>query len=256
MQLPRNRFKAGLKTGTQFGCWTGFGSPYAAEILATTGFDWLLIDGEHAPNTVASLLGQLQAVAAYDTSPVVRIVDHNPALIKQVLDIGAQTLMVPMVESADQAEALVHAMHYPPRGGRGVGGGLIRASRWGSIDDYLAQAHRELCLIAQVESRLGVENLEAIAAVEGVDAIFIGPYDLSAGLGHPGNPAHPEVQDRIVHAIEAGHAAGKAIGILATDEDDAHRYRSLGCQFIAVGVDVMLLHQAAVETIGRFRDPV
>ncbi|GGX80768.1 2,4-dihydroxyhept-2-ene-1,7-dioic acid aldolase [Litchfieldella qijiaojingensis] len=255
MHLPRNRFKAGLKTGTQYGCWAGFGTPYATEVLATTGFDWLLIDGEHAPNTLPSLLAQLQAVAAYDTAAVVRLVDHNPSSIKQVLDIGAQTLMVPMVDSAAQAEALVHAMHYPPRGGRGIGGGLIRASRWGSVENYLSRAHEELCLVVQVESRAAVENVEAIAAVEGVDAIFIGPYDLSAGLGHPGNPGHPDVRERITHVIQSTHAAGKAVGILATDEADARHYQSLGCQFIAVGVDVMLLHQAASETMRRLRNP-
>lgn len=253
MQLPRNRFKDTLGSRPQLGCWAGLGSGYAAEVLATTGFDWLLVDGEHAPNTIASLLAQLQAIAAYDTAAVVRIVDHDPALIKQVLDIGAQTLMVPMVDTPEQAEALVRAMHYPPRGTRGIGGGLIRATRWGTVENYLTRAHEALCLIVQVESRAAVDNVEAIAAVEGVDALFIGPYDLSAGLGHPGSPGHPDVQARIETVIRQVKAAGKAVGILATEETDARHYRSLGCDFIAAGVDVMLLHQAARDTFKRLK---
>ncbi|WP_148254759.1 HpcH/HpaI aldolase family protein [Aidingimonas lacisalsi] len=254
MDLPRNRFKQRLADETtQFGCWAGFGNAYATEVLATTGFDWLLIDGEHAPNTVPSVLAQLQAVAAYDPAPVVRLVNHDPALIKQVLDIGAQTLMVPMVDEARQAEALVRAMQYPPRGDRGIGGGLIRATRWGSCADYLSRAQDDLCLIAQVESRQSLDNLAAIAAVEGVDALFIGPYDLSAGLGHPGNPGHPEVQAAIDDAIRTIQAAGKAVGILATDPDDARRYRNMGCHFVAVGIDVMLLKQAAASLLTRCR---
>ncbi|QJQ96187.1 MULTISPECIES: aldolase/citrate lyase family protein [Halomonadaceae] len=254
MHMPHNVFKAALaKSGAQYGCWAGFGTAYATEILATTGFDWLLIDGEHAPNTVPSILGQLQAVAAYSSAPVVRAVNHDTALIKQLLDIGVQSLMVPMVESAEQAEALVRAMYYPPRGIRGVGGGLTRATRWDGVADYLSTAHEELCLIVQVESRAGIDNVEAIAAVEGVDAVFIGPIDLSSGLGHPGNPGHPEVQQMIEHAIAAVQVAGKAAGILAPREEDARRYRALGCQFIAVGIDVSLLRQAALKTIGRYK---
>lgn len=254
MELPLNRFKEGLGHGTQIGCWAGLTSGYAAEVLATTGFDWLLVDGEHAPNTLASLLAQLQAIAAYDTAAVVRIVDHDPALIKQVLDIGAQTLMVPMVDTPEQAEALVAAMHYPPRGKRGIGGGLIRATRWGSVSDYLSRAHEELCLIVQVESRAAVDNVDAIATVEGVDAVFIGPYDLSAGLGHPGNPTHPDVRTCIETVIEQVKVTGKAVGILATEEADARHYRALGCDFIAAAVDVMLLHQAASSTVARLRN--
>ncbi|WP_043527211.1 HpcH/HpaI aldolase family protein [Litchfieldella xinjiangensis] len=249
MELPRNRFKAALGSGPQYGCWAGLASGYAAEALASTGFDWLLVDGEHAPNTIASLLAQLQAIAAYDTAAVVRLVNHDPALIKQVLDIGAQTLMVPMVDTPEQAEALVDAMHYPPHGRRGIGGGLIRATRWGTVEDYLGQAHRELCLIVQVESRSAVNNVEAIAAVEGVDALFIGPYDLSASLGHPGNPSHPDVLACIETVIHQVKAMGKAVGILAPDAADARHYASLGSDFIAAGIDVMLLHKAARATL-------
>ncbi|WP_442489538.1 aldolase/citrate lyase family protein [Halomonas litopenaei] len=253
MQLPDNRFRAGVeRDAVQFGLWSGFASGYCAEIEAGLGYDWMLIDGEHAPNTVPQILAQLQAVAAYPVAPVVRCVNHDPALIKQLLDIGTQTLMVPMVETEDQARALVLAMRYPPHGKRGVGGGLVRATRWDDVEDYLASAHRELCLIVQVESAAGVDNAAAIAAVEGVDAVFIGPADLSSALGHPGDPGHPEVQQAIAATIETVKAAGKAVGILAPQEDDARRYIGLGCDFVAVSIDVSLLRQAARESLARF----
>lgn len=255
MKLPTNTFKADLAKGNpQYGIWAGFATGYGAEITAGFGYDWMLIDGEHAPNTVPSILAQLQAVAPYSTAPVVRAVSHDPVLIKQLLDVGTQTLMIPMVESADQARALVSAMRYPPHGIRGVGGGLTRATRWDSVPDYLQTAHQELCLIVQVESRAGVENAAQIASVEGVDAVFIGPFDLASGLGHPGNPSHPEVQDKIRHAIEATLAAGKVCGILAPVEDDARRYQSWGCQFIAVGIDISLMRQAALSNLARYRE--
>ncbi|GAB2781515.1 4-hydroxy-2-oxoheptanedioate aldolase [Halomonas shantousis] len=254
MQIPANRFRAALTSDTtQYGIWAGFGTGYAAEIVATTGFDWMLIDGEHAPNTVPSILAQLQAVAPYDTSPVVRAVNSDVALIKQLLDIGAQTLMIPMVESAEQAMALVSAMRYPSFGIRGLGGGLARATRWDGIANYTNSAHEELCLIVQVESRKGIENVEAIAAVDGVDAVFVGPADLSAGLGHIGDPGHAEVQQQIRHAINATLAAGKAPGILAPHEEDARRYQEWGCHFIAVGIDISLLRQSALATIARYK---
>ncbi|WP_110693782.1 HpcH/HpaI aldolase family protein [Salinicola halophyticus] len=268
MQLPENPFKRSLDGNTRYGCWAGFGTGYATEILATTGFDWLLIDGEHAPNTVPSVLAQLQAIAPYaiapDTitpntittyacAPVVRTVNHDPALIKQLLDIGAQTLMIPMVDTAEQAAKLVAATRYPPHGFRGVGGGLTRATRWDSVEDYLARAHEELCLVVQVESQSGVDNAEAIAATEGVDAVFVGPVDLSTGVGHAGNPNHPDVQKMIRHTLEVTHAAGKAAGILAPAEVDAKRYAEWGFDFIAVGIDISLLHQAAIETISRYK---
>jgi len=254
MNMPRNGFKAALaKDATQYGIWAGFATGYAAEIVASLGYDWMLIDGEHAPNTVPSVLNQLQAVAPYTTAPVVRAVNGDASLIKQLLDVGAQTLMIPMVETAEQAQALVRAMRYPPHGIRGVGGGLTRATRWDGVHDYLNTAHEQLCLIVQVESRLGVENVAAIAAVEGVDAVFIGPADLSIGLGHAGNPGHPDVQERIKHAVDATLAAGKVSGILAPNEDDARRYQAWGCRFIAVAIDISLLRQSALATLARYR---
>lgn len=254
MQMPVNEFKKALASDTtQWGCWAGFATGYAAEIIAGTGFDWLLIDGEHAPNTVPTILAQLQAVMPYQSTPVVRCVNQDPALIKQLLDIGAQTLMVPMVESADQAAALVRATRYPPHGVRGVGGGLVRATRWDGVDDYLSKAHESLCLIVQVESPKGVESAEAIANTEGVDAVFIGPADLSVGMGHPGNPGHPEVQQAIETVIKVAKAAGKPVGILAPLEEDARRYEALGCHFIAVGIDISLLRQSAMTTVARYK---
>jgi 4-hydroxy-2-oxoheptanedioate aldolase len=254
MHMPRNGFKAALASdATQYGIWAGFATGYAAEIVAGLGYDWMLIDGEHAPNTVPGVLNQLQTVAPYATAPVVRAVNGDASLIKQLLDVGAQTLMIPMVETAEQAQALVRAMRYPPHGIRGVGGGLTRATRWDAVEHYLNTAHQELCLIVQVESRLGVENVAAIAAVEGVDAVFIGPADLSIGLGHPGNPGHPEVQERIRQAVDATLAAGKVSGILAPNEDDARRYQAWGCRFIAVAIDISLLRQSALDTLARYR---
>ncbi len=255
MQLPRNGFKAALRDGkVRYGIWAGFAGPYATEIVASLGYDWMLIDGEHAPNDVPSILAQLQSVAPYSTQPVVRCVNSDPALIKQLLDVGVQSLMVPMVESAEQARALVRAMRYPPYGIRGIGGGLTRATRWGAVGDYLQRAHEELCLIVQVESAEGVKNAAEIAAVDGVDAVFIGPADLSISLGHPGDPGHPEVQDRIVQSLQAAQAAGKACGILAPQFEDAQRYADWGCSFIAVGIDVSLLRDASLENLRRFKD--
>lgn len=256
MELPRNPFKAALRqAGPLYGIWAGMATPYAAEILATTGYDWMLVDGEHAPNTVPTLLGQLQAVAPYATHPVVRPVTGDAVLIKQLLDVGAQTLMVPMVETAEQAAALVQAMRYPPHGVRGVGGGLTRATRWDAVPDYIRTAHEQLCLIVQIESRRGVENAAAIAAVDGVDAVFIGPADLSTGLGHAGDASQPEVQDCIRRTIEAARAQGKACGILAPREEDARRYAEWGCGFIAVAIDIGLLRQAAQANLARYRPP-
>ncbi|GHC25144.1 2,4-dihydroxyhept-2-ene-1,7-dioic acid aldolase [Kushneria pakistanensis] len=254
MELPINTFKRSLDGTTRYGCWAGLGTAWAAEILATTGFDWLLIDGEHAPNPLPAVLGQLQAVAPYDSAPVVRAVNHDPALIKQLLDIGAQTLMVPMVDTAEQAEALVQATRYPPHGIRGVGGGLTRATRWDAIPDYIDSAHRELCLIVQIESPRGIDNVEAIAAVDGVDAIFVGPADLSTGAGHIGNPGHPDVQHMIRRALDAAKANGKGAGILAPAEADARAYAEWGFDFIAVGIDISLLRQGALQTLSRYRD--
>ena len=253
MKHPANRFKDDLGSGPSYGCWLGIGSAYAAEIVATAGFDWLLIDGEHAPNTVPSILAQLQAVAPYASAPVVRAVNHDPALLKQLLDIGAQSLMVPMVESAAQAEALVRATRYPPAGIRGMAPPLARAARWGAVDDYASRAHEQICLITQIESRAGVDDAKAIAGIDGVDALFVGPADLSASVGHAGNPAHPEVQELIAQVLAVARKAGKSAGILALNEADTRFYVEQGFDFIAVGLDVALLADSARALVRRYR---
>jgi len=256
MQIKKNSFKAALKSGerAQIGLWVGLTDPICAEICAGAGFDWLLIDGEHAPNDVRSILAQLQAVAPYPSHPIVRPVSGDVQLIKQLLDIGAQTLLVPMVESAEQAKLLVAAMRYPPSGIRGVGAALARASQWNRITNYVHDANDEMCLLVQVETRAGLENLDAIAAVEGVDGVFIGPADLSAALGHLGKPGHPDVQQVIEDAIRRIRTSGRAAGILTTDEEQARRYLSLGCTFVAVGLDTNLLMRASGELARKFND--
>jgi 4-hydroxy-2-oxoheptanedioate aldolase len=241
-----NPFKRALREGrTQIGMWLALANPYTAEICGTAGFDWLLIDGEHAPNDVRTILAQLQALAPYRVSPVVRAVTGDTALIKQLLDIGAQTLLIPMVETAEQARQLVAAVRYPPRGVRGIGASISRASRWQAIPDYLAATgDDEICLLLQVESKAGLDNLEAIASVDGVDGVFLGPSDLSASYGHRGNPGHPEIVAAIERAIAAIIRTGKAAGILTADERLARRYIKLGATFVAVGAEVSLLAAA------------
>ena len=254
MEIKHNIFKAALKTGerAQIGLWLGLTDPVCAEICAGAGFDWLLIDGEHAPNDVRSTLAQLQAVTAYPVHPIVRPVSGEVPLIKQLLDIGAQTLLVPMVESAEQAKQLVAAMRYPPAGIRGVGAALARASQWNRVTDYLHQANEQMCLLVQVETRLGLVNLDAICAVEGVDGVFIGPADLSAALGHLGKPGHPDVARAIEDAIRRIRSNGRAAGILSTDETLLRYYLSLGCSFVAVGLDVNLLARATQDLARKF----
>ncbi|MBA6067390.1 4-hydroxy-2-oxoheptanedioate aldolase [Pseudomonas mosselii] len=255
MDMPINTFKQRLRTGqAQIGLWLGLADPYCAELAANAGFDWLLLDGEHAPNDLPGLLGQLQAVAPYPAQPIVRPVIGDTALIKQLLDIGAQTLLVPMVESAEQARQLVRAMRYPPHGVRGVGSALARASRWNSLPGYLDQADEQMCLLVQVENREGLANLDAICAVEGVDGVFIGPADLSADMGHRGDPGHPEVQAAIDDAIVRIGRAGKAAGILSADEALARRYIELGAAFVAVGVDTTVLMRGLQTVAGKFKE--
>ncbi len=252
--LPVNGFKAALReTRAQIGCWLAIGDAYTAEIVAGAGFDWLLIDGEHAPNTVTTMLAQLQALAAYPVHPVVRPAWNDPVMIKQLLDIGATSLLIPMVDDAVQAGQAVAAVRYPPVGIRGVGSALARASRWNRIDDYVRQADREICVLVQLETPRALANLDQILAVDGVDGVFIGPADLSAALGHPGNPAHPEVQALIESSILRIVGSGKAAGILSADPALAARYLALGARFVAVGTDTTLLARSADALAARFK---
>ncbi|MET3515960.1 4-hydroxy-2-oxoheptanedioate aldolase [Pseudacidovorax sp. 1753] len=248
-----NSFKNALAARqAQVGLWLSMADSYAAEACATAGFDWLLIDGEHAPNNVLSILPQLQSVAAYRSHPVVRAVNGDTALIKQLLDIGAQTLLVPMVDTAEQAAALVSATRYPPEGIRGVGAAVARASRWGARRDYLNEANDEVCLLVQAETRTALQNLEAICAVDGVDGVFIGPADLAASMGHRGKAGHPEVLAAIDDAIRTIVASGKAAGTLTSDATLARRYLDLGATFVAVGLDITLLVQATRKLAADF----
>ena len=237
-----NPFKRALREKrTQIGMWLALANPYTAEICATAGFDWLLIDGEHAPNDIPLILQQLQVLAAYPAHPVVRATTGNSVLIKQLLDIGAQTLLIPMVETAEQARELVAAVRYPPRGIRGIGASISRVSRWMAFPDYLANGEDEICLLVQVESRLGLDNVAAIAQVDGIDGVFLGPSDLAASLGHRGNPGHPDVVAAIEGAIATILATGNPAGLLTPDERLARRYLELGATFVAVGTEATLL---------------
>jgi len=252
--VPINPFKQALKEGRrQIGLWQAMASPFTAEICAGAGFDWLLFDGEHAPNDVPSMLAQLQAVESYPTHAIARPPIGDVVLIKQYLDLGFQTLLIPLVDTADQAAQMVRGMRYPPDGVRGVGAGSARVSRWNRVENYFRDADEQMCLLVQAETRTAMENLEAIAAVEGVDGIFIGPADLSASLGHRGNAAHPEVQAVIEDGIKRIAAAGKAPGILTSNNELAQHYLDLGATFVAVGTDVGILAKQTTALARRFQ---
>ncbi len=254
MHIPTNVFRDALKAGQpQIGLWVGLADANAAEMLALCGFDWLLFDGEHAPNDVRSVLDQLRAVAPYPVHPVVRPVNADAALIKQYLDIGAQTLLVPMVDTPEQAAHIVRAMRYAPDGIRGMGAALARASRWNTVDDYVHRANDEMCLLVQAESTVALDNLAAIAAVDGVDGVFFGPADLSASMGYRGQGHHPEVQRAILDGIRTVGAAGKAAGVLMANREVAQTYLDAGASFVAVGVDTTLLVQAATGLARHFK---
>jgi 4-hydroxy-2-oxoheptanedioate aldolase len=241
MELTPNVFKAAIRSGKQqIGLWVALASPYSAEICAGSGFDWLLFDGEHGPNDPPSMLPQLQAAAAYPVSAIVRPAWNDKVLLKRYLDVGFQSFLVPYVQTAAEAEAAVAAIRYPIRGVRGVAGST-RASRYGRIADYARRAEAELCMLVQIESREGLDNLDAIARTDGIDGVFIGPADLAAGLGRLGDIGHAEVQSAIKEAIARIKAAGKPAGILATDDASTKRYIEWGTTFTAVGVDVMML---------------
>lgn len=265
MQTPLNTFKQALKAGQPLiGLWFGLSDGYAAELVAGAGFDWLLLDGEHAPNDIPKMLAQLQGVASSKAffgagpHPVARVPVGDTALIKQYLDIGAQTLLVPMVDTAEQAAQLVQATRYPQNDGqggiRGMGASLARASQWNRFPSYITEANAQVCLLVQAETTTAIRNLDAIAAIDGVDGVFFGPADLSASMGHVGNPGHPEVQAVIEDGIKRVLAAGKAPGILMGDEKLARRYIELGAVFVAVGVDTALLVKATSDLAAKYKN--
>ena len=256
MPAPVNQFKQALRHGRrQIGCWAGFADPYATEMLASAGFDWLVIDGEHAPNDLRTIMAQLAMLEGRHSHPVVRLPMGEAWAIKQVLDAGAQTLLIPMVESAPEAEALVRAMRYPPEGIRGSGAALARASRFSDISDDIATANDQMCLLVQVETRAGIDALEDILGVEGVDGVFVGPSDLAADMGHCGDSSAPEVAGVIRDALGRIAASDKAAGILAVDHAVAETYAGWGAQFLAVGIDVLMLVQTARALRARWGDP-
>ncbi|UCV17765.1 HpcH/HpaI aldolase family protein [Ferribacterium limneticum] len=244
---PVNSFKQALREKrAQIGFWLTLGDSTSAEICASAGFDWLLIDGEHVPHSLQSVLDQLRSIAGYpETHAIARVPSSDPILIKQYLDLGVQTLLVPMVESADEAASIVKACRYPPSGSRGIGG--ARAARWGHFPKYLHEADDQIAVIVQVESQQGLDNLDEIVQTEGIDGVFIGPADLSASLGYLGQPGHPEVQRQIREAVDRISAAGKAPGILTRDLGLARAYLERGVLMLAVGLDAHLL---AAETRG------
>jgi 4-hydroxy-2-oxoheptanedioate aldolase len=256
MPAPINTFKQRLRNReTLIGCWAGFADPYPTEVLATAGFDWLVIDGEHAPNDLRSIMAQLQVLEGKHSEGVVRLPVGADWMIKQVLDIGAQTLLVPMVDSADQARELVRACRYPPAGIRGSGAALARASQFAAIPDYTQTANEQICLLVQVESAAGLAALDDILAVEGVDGVFIGPSDLAADMGNLGNSDHPDVRAAIKDGLARIAASDKAAGILAVSDGSAETYRDWGAQFLAVGIDVLLLAKAARGLMDEWRAP-
>ena len=252
MELPVNTFKHALKAGKrQIGLWCSLSSHYATELVAGSGFDWILLDTEHSPNDLESVLRQLQAAAAYPTHAVVRVPWNDMVTIKRFLDIGAQSILIPYVQNAEEAKNAVAYTRYPPAGVRGVAG-TTRATRFGRVKDYAKRAHEELCVLVQVETKPALDQLEAICAVDGVDGVFIGPADLHASMGYPGETANPAVLPLIEEAMRRIRKAGKAPGYLSPVEADAKRMLAAGTLFCAVGADVGVLARGAEALRAKF----
>ena len=254
MELPVNTFKRALKAGRhQIGLWCSLSNNYSIEAVAGAGFDWLMIDTEHSPNELTMVLSQLQAVAPYPAHPVVRVPWNDMVTIKRYLDIGAQTLLIPYVQNAEEAKSAVAFTRYPVDGLRGMGG-MTRATRFGRIKDYARRAHEELCVLVQAETQTALDNLESIAAVDGIDGVFIGPSDLHASLGYAGETTNPKVMPLIDDGIRRIVKAGKAPGILTASEANAKHWLELGCQFVAVGTDAAMLAREADKLAARFKE--
>ena len=252
--MKKNQFKAAIQANqTTYGVWNGLPDTYVAEILAGAGFDWVLIDGEHAPFDLRTILAQMQAINQFETSIIVRPPVGDVHLIKQLLEIGVQNLLVPMVETAEQAQTLYQAMQYPPVGVRGVGAALSRGAQWTRTADYFKNAGAEMCLIVQVESVLGIQNLDEILKTQGVDGVFIGPADLAASMGFIGQPNHPEVKTVILKALKMIRAAHKTAGILSINKALADEYTAAGANMLGVGVDTLLLAKATRELADLYK---
>lgn len=252
----QNQFKKGLESGrSQFGLWLGIPDNTIAELMAGAGFDWLLIDHEHGPYDFRDIMTHLQAMAAYDVAPIVRPVDANPALLKKLCDIGAQSFIVPMIDTAEQAADVVAAVKYPPAGRRGLGTSMARAAKWNTVSGYLGHANENICVIVQAETTTAIQNLDAIAAVEGIDGIFFGPSDLSASMGHAGNVSHPDVVETISDSIRKVREASKYAGLLCLDSTQVKHYLDCGANFVGVGVDTLLIGNAARQLAAQFCPP-
>jgi 4-hydroxy-2-oxoheptanedioate aldolase len=252
-EFRRNAFKAGLKAKKlQIGLWQSLCSNIASEITSDSGFDWVVLDTEHSPNEIPDLLSQLQAMELGTATPIIRPAWNDAVLAKRCLDIGAQTLLFPYVQNVAEAKAAVASTRYPPQGIRGVSV-AARASRYGRVPGYLGKANDEICVLVQVETRQSLDQIEAIAEVEGVDGVFIGPSDLAASLGHLGNPQHADVQAAMKNAVERLTAVGMPAGILTGNEEEARRYIDWGYLFVAVGSDVGLLAKAADTLAKKFK---
>jgi 4-hydroxy-2-oxoheptanedioate aldolase len=255
-RVPTNAFKRALAAGQrQIGLWNSLSSPQSVEVISGSGFDWVLVDMEHSPNDLPLLHAQLQALAARpNTAPVVRPPWNDMVTIKRLLDVGVQSFLIPCVQNAEEAAAAVSYTRYPPQGVRGFAS-ASRATNFGRIPNYWQHAHEEICVLVQVETVSALDEIEAIAAVPGVDGIFIGPGDLSASMGHLGQPSHPDVIAAIDGAMKRIHAAGQPSGFLTGDEKLARHYLDMGCQFVAVGADLALLARAADALCARFKSP-
>lgn len=251
----KNLFKQALNGNKPlYGLWQGIPDTTVAEIGAGAGFDWLLVDAEHGPFDLRSIMSHLQAIEPYNVSALVRPVEGSTALIKQLLDIGAQTLLVPMVDTAEQAIQIVKAAKYPPQGIRGLGTSMARGANWNRDINYLQTANDNICVIVQIETLAGLKNINEIVAVEGVDAVFIGPSDLSAAMGHVGNPGHPDVIAAIEKGFKIIQEAGKHSGVLAVTKALADKYVAAGARFVGVGVDAALLANATRQLAMQFND--
>lgn len=253
MNLPINHFKHAIQSGQkQIGLWSHLCSNISTEILAGCGYDWLLLDMEHSPNEVPTILAQLQAMTGGTATPIIRPPWNDMVTFKRLLDIGVQTVLIPYVQTEAEARSAVSFTRYPPHGVRGFAG-APRASGYGRVPEYGERCAEEICVLVQVETVEGLNNLEAIANVDGIDGVFIGPGDLAAALGHLGNPKHPDVLAAIEDAITRIRACGKPVGILTGDEQLAKHYIELGCLFVAVGADQNILRNGAEALLGRIK---
>lgn len=254
MEQIANPFKRAIMAGQQqIGLWSTIRDNAATEMLAGLGFDWMLLDCEHTPNDLNSVLSMLQAMSAYGTHPVVRPTELNPAEIKRLLDIGAQTILIPYVQTVEEAKLAVEAVDYAPRGFRGMGGST-RANRFGTVPEYFTRAREEICLLVQIETQKGLDNLDEIASLDGIDGVFIGPADLSASLGHAGNARHPDVRAAITDATQRIRGHGKPAGFLSLDDELTAMAVEAGSLFTAVDVDMVALQRYLRERLASARD--